>query len=187
MSLIYWIICLSKIWVSHSGADKDSSLLEYEIERSSFIDTAIGQNFIILIVNEWKGHIKHLLGWYFQENHNTVWKTFLNITSSTANPSWNDLGFNLGHVSDRLTAYYLSWDMMLCGQVYDIQSPIFRKTGVFKNFDSLKFINLLYTVWNEVHTVKHKMKAFNHNTFFKITITTYIISLYLSAPASGHP
>jgi hypothetical protein len=95
-----------------------------------------------------------------------VRKTFLNITSSTANPSWTYLGFNLGHVSERLTAYYLSWDMMLCGQVYDIQSPIFRKTGVFKNFDSLKFINLLYTVW---------MKFIQLSMKWKHSITTHFL------------
>jgi len=122
VALIYWIISLCKIWGSHSDADKDSSLLGYEKERCSFIDTAVC---IMLIVNEWKVHIKHLLWWYFQENHNTVWKTSLNVTLSTTNPLWTDLGFNLEIVSERLTAYYyLSWDMMLCGQVHNNQHTV---------------------------------------------------------------
>jgi len=55
---------------------------------------------------------------------------------------------NLGLVSERLPAYYLSWDMMLCGQVYNYQhtDPISRKTGIFKNLDSLKDICVLYIV-----------------------------------------
>jgi hypothetical protein len=102
------------LFYSDNYVEAGCCIMSYSIPSSDFKIVLLGP-LIDLLYQPWMMSMGHLLQWEFSEEREVLGETYPYAIFSTTNPTWRDLGWNIGRCNGKSATNLLSYKRLVAG------------------------------------------------------------------------